>query len=229
MSSANAPLRENVAHGCQVDIGRWGGAYRSCRRNRVGTSGDKLHLIDRRAEPVHWSQAILIKSRTLEILDSLRLHDRFHDIGQIVRRVRIHWNELNTASFEFAGLDTPYPYILSIPEDETIRILTEKLASLAGGIERGVELVSLEQAEGIVRARLNSPSRGEYQLDASVVVGTDGFQSAVRHAIADPFEGAGYPELWGVFDTGLVNWSHERDTLCPQLAAPIAIPFALGK
>ena len=178
---------------------------------------------------MHWSQAIFIKSRTLEILDALGLHDRFHDTGQIVRRVRIHLHERNTASFEFAGLDTPYPYILSIPEEETIRILTDKLSSLAGTVERGVELVSLEQSEELVRARLNSPSRGEYQLDASVVVGTDGFQSAVRQAIADPFEGADYPDLWGVFDTGLVNWNHERDTLCPQLASPIAIPFALGK
>ena len=99
-------------------------------------------------------------------------------------------------------MDTPYPYILSIPEEETIRILTDKLSSFAGTVERGVELVSLEQSEELVRAKLNSPSSGEYQLDASVVVGTDGFQSAVRHAIADPFEGADYPNLWGVFDTG---------------------------
>jgi len=191
--------------------------------------GIPFHLIDRRPEPVRWSQAIFIKSRTLEILAALGLRDAFYDLGQIVRKVEVYSNEVNEASYEFDGLDTPFPHILSIPEEQTIRILTAELTRLGGAVERGVEFVGLCQDEQQVRAELRSLERGEYVLDASVVVGSDGYHSTVRDAIADDFEGLDYPELWGVFDTGLSDWSHDRDTVCAQLAAPIVIPFPMGE
>jgi 2-polyprenyl-6-methoxyphenol hydroxylase-like FAD-dependent oxidoreductase len=164
-----------------------------------------------------------------QILAALGLRDRFYELGQIVRRVQVYSNEVHKASYEFDGLDTPFPHILSIPEEQTIRILTAELTKLGGTVERGVEFVGLCQDEQQVRAELRSREHGEYVLEASVVVGTDGYHSAIRDAIADDFDGRDYPELWGVFDTGLSNWSHDRDTVCAQLAAPIAIPFPLGK
>jgi 2-polyprenyl-6-methoxyphenol hydroxylase-like FAD-dependent oxidoreductase len=191
--------------------------------------GIPFHLIDRRPEQVRWSQAIFIKSRTLEILAALGLRDQFYALGQIVRRVEVYSNEVNEAFYEFDGLATPFPHILSIPEEQTIRILTAELERLGGAVERGVEFAGLSQDEQQVRAKLRSRERGEYVMDASIVVGTDGYHSNVRDAIADDFEGRDYPELWGVFDTGLSNWSHDRDTVCAQLAVPIVIPFPMGE
>ena len=191
--------------------------------------GIPFRLIDVHPEPIHWSQAIFIKSRTLEILAALKLRDRFYERGQIVRGVDVYSNETRMAAYQFSGLDTPFPHILSIPENETTQILTDKLEKLGGTVERGVEFVALTQSAQHVRATLKSNQHGEFDLNASYVVGTDGYHSAVRGAIADDFEGKDYPELWGVVDTGLHNWIHSRDTVCAQLAAPIAIPFPLGE
>jgi 4,5-epoxidase len=191
--------------------------------------GIPFRLIDRRPEPVNWSRAIFIKPRTLEILASLGLQDQFYELGQVINRVDVYSSETKMASYEFDGLDTPFPHILSIPEEETIRILTDKLAKLGDTVERGVEFVALRQNEQHVRAKLKDKKRGEYYLEASLVVGADGYRSAVRDAIAVEFEGREYPELWGVFDTDLSNWNHDRDTVCAQLAAPIVIPFPLGE
>jgi 2-polyprenyl-6-methoxyphenol hydroxylase-like FAD-dependent oxidoreductase len=188
-----------------------------------------FHLIDRRPEPMNWSRAIFIKSRTLEILASLGLCDQFYELGQVVNRVDVYSGEAKMASYDFNGLDTPFPHILSIPEEETIRILTDKLAKLGGAVERGVEFVALHQNEQHVRATLKGQKYGDHYLEASLVVGSDGYHSAVRNAIAVEFEGRDYTELWGVFDTDLSNWNHGRDAVCAQLAPPIVIPFPLGE
>jgi 2-polyprenyl-6-methoxyphenol hydroxylase-like FAD-dependent oxidoreductase len=191
--------------------------------------GIPFHLIDRRQEPTNWSQAVFIKSRTLEIFAALGLRDQFYEHGQIVKSVGVYSNEARMASYDFASLDTPFPHILSIPEEQTIRILTDKLAKLGGVIEHGVEFISLHQNEQHVRSRLRCSKRGEYYLEASFVIGSDGYHSAVRDAIGDDFEGTDYPELWGVLDTELSNWDHDRNAVCAQLAAPIIIPFPVGE
>ncbi len=190
--------------------------------------GIPFRLIDRDPAPAHWSRAIFIKSRTLEILAALGLRDRFYERGQIVTQVEVCSNETSMASYRFDGLDTPFPHILSIPEEDTIRILTNHLETLAGRVERGVEFVALCQFDDHVRTTLKCKERGEFEHEARFIVGTDGDHSAVRSAIADDFEGRDYPQLWGVFDTQLRNWRHGRNAVCAQLAAPIAIPFPLG-
>jgi len=191
--------------------------------------GISFHLIDRLAEPVGWSQAIFIKSRTLEILACLGLRAAFYEHGQIVDGVDLYANADRVADYRFKDLDTPFPHILSLPESEAIRILTEKLESLGGSVERSTEFVGLEQNGETARARLRSAKDGEYDVDASWIVGTDGYHSAVREAIGDAFDGRDYPELWGVFDTFLDGWQHPRDIVCAQLEVPIAIPFPLGE
>ncbi|MEM9684842.1 MAG: FAD-dependent monooxygenase, partial [Pseudomonadota bacterium] len=190
--------------------------------------GVQVHLIDRLAEPAPWSAAIYIKARTLEIFAGMDLLDRFLALGQIVCRTRIFLGSEQVSAFDLEGLDTPYPYILSVPETDTIRLLTEKFESLAGTIDRGVEFVGLEEQGDRVRVHLKSEERGEYDLEVQFVVGTDGYHSAVRDAIGDEFDGEDCPQLWGVVDTALSGWSHPRDATCVQLEPPNVIPFPLG-
>jgi 2-polyprenyl-6-methoxyphenol hydroxylase-like FAD-dependent oxidoreductase len=62
--------------------------------------GIPFHLIDRRPEPVKWSRAIVIKSRTLEILASMGLRDQFYELGQVVNRVDVYSGEAKMASYD---------------------------------------------------------------------------------------------------------------------------------
>jgi len=188
-----------------------------------------FRLVDRLAEPGGLSRAIFIKSRTLEIFASLGLRSKFYEHGQIVDGVDIYANHMRVAGYRFANLDTPFPHILSLPESDVIEILTAKLESLGGEIERGTEFIGLDPHENRVRAHLRSARAGTYTFDANWVVGTDGYHSAVRQAVDDAFDGKDYPELWGVFDTRLSGWDKPRNIVCAQLEVPIAIPFPLGE
>lgn len=191
--------------------------------------GVAVRLIDRLAEARTWSAAIYIKARTLELFADLDLLDRFLARGQIVTRTKIFMGREQVSAFDLEGLDSPYPYILSVPETETIRLLTEKFEELSGRVERGVEFVGLEDLDDRVRVRLRSDTRGDYEREAAWVVGTDGYHSAVRDAVGDAFDGEDYPQLWGVVDTALTGWRHPRDATCVQLEPPNVIPFPLGK
>jgi 2-polyprenyl-6-methoxyphenol hydroxylase-like FAD-dependent oxidoreductase len=189
--------------------------------------GVPLHLIDRHPEPLGRDRAVAMKSRTLEILQSLGLANKLLQRGRILHGVNLFSGEAKVASVELDGLDSPFPFMLSIPEDETERILTEQLEQLGGRVERGVEFVGLEQRERNVRARLRSLHDGERTLEASWVIGTDGIHSGVREAIGDEFEGHDYPALWGVADAHLAGWRQSSSHATVQIEPPVVIAFPL--
>lgn len=175
-----------------------------------------------------WSAAVFIKPRSLEILHGLDLIDEFLERGQIVDGVDVYLGARPVGSYRFRDLDTPFPYILSIPEEQTIDILSRKLTALSGQVERGVEFFEIDQTGEAVVARLKSDA-GTYTIKPQWVVGTDGYHSAVRHAVDDRFEGRDYSELWGVVDSKIENWRHPRNITCAQLRPPNVIAFPNGK
>ena len=63
-------------------------------------------------------------------------------------------------------LETRYPFVLGVPQDETERILEERIARLGVRVERNTELVSLAQHERGVAAR-----GGSIDGPGAVVVG----------------------------------------------------------
>jgi 2-polyprenyl-6-methoxyphenol hydroxylase-like FAD-dependent oxidoreductase len=113
--------------------------------------GVPVHLIDRHAEPLSWDRATVVKSRSLELLAGMGLANRFVRRGRIVRGVNLFSGEAKVAKVTFDGLDSPYPFMLSLPEHQTEHILAERLDQLGGKVERGVEFAGLEQGEQSVR------------------------------------------------------------------------------
>ena len=189
--------------------------------------GMSFHLIDRRPEPLGRDRAIVVKSRSLELLAAMGLADTFVRQGQVIRGIDLFAGGTRVATVGLDGLDSPFPFDLCIPEEETERILTEELGRLGGRVERGVEFAGLEQWDGAVSARLRSHADGERTLEASWVVGTDGLHSAVRATIGDAFEGHEYPTLWGVADAHLAGWQRPDDHATVQIEPPVVIAFPL--
>jgi 2-polyprenyl-6-methoxyphenol hydroxylase-like FAD-dependent oxidoreductase len=191
--------------------------------------GVPFHLVDRHPEPLRWDRATTLKARSLEVFGGIGLADTFVRRGRIVRGVNLFLGEAKVASYRFDGLDSPFPFMLSIPEDETERILAGKLEQLGAQVERGVEFAGLEQGERSGRARLRSLYDGERTLEASWVVGTDGFHSAVREAIGDEFDGHDEPTPWGVVDAHLAGWGHPGNLAAVQLQPPMLFPMPLPR
>ena len=193
--------------------------------------GVPFSLVDRHPEPLRWDRATVVKSRSLEVFAAMGLADTFMRRGRIIHGVNVFSDDAKVASFRFDGLDSPFPFMIGIPEHQTELILTQRLEQLGGRVERGVEFVGLEQRKLGVQARLRSLHDGERTLEASWVVGTDGIHSGVREAISDEFEGHDNPTPWGVVDAHLSGWHHPSDFAAMQLEPPMlnAIPLADGR
>jgi 2-polyprenyl-6-methoxyphenol hydroxylase-like FAD-dependent oxidoreductase len=96
-------------------------------------------------------------------------------------------------------LETRYPYVLGVPQDETERILEEHVAQHAVRVERNTELVALEQHASRVSARLRVADRTE-EVEADWLLGCDGAHSTVREQLGIAFSGATYPEHFVLAD-----------------------------
>jgi 2-polyprenyl-6-methoxyphenol hydroxylase-like FAD-dependent oxidoreductase len=149
-----------------------------------------FRLIDRRREPLGRDRAVVVKSGSLELLAGMGLAGICLRRGRIIRAIDLFSGRTKVATIGLDALDSPFPFDLCIPEEETERILTEELERLGGEVERGVEFAGLEQREQSVRARLRSVHDGERVLDASWLVGTNGLHSTVHETVGDEFEGA---------------------------------------
>ncbi len=189
--------------------------------------GVPFHLVERRPEPMGRDRAIVVKSRSLEVLAGMGLADRFVRSGRVIRGIDLFSGGTKVASVGLDGLDSPFPFDLCIPEEETERLLTDQLEQLGGRVERGVEFAGIEQGERGARARLRSLEDGEHTLEASWVIGTDGLHSAVRATIGDEFEGHEYPTPWGVADAHLAGWQRPVDHATVQIEPPVVIAFPL--
>ena len=103
-----------------------------------------FRLIDRRPEPLGRDRAVAVKSRTLEVLEGIGLAERFVRAGRIIRGVNLFAGGRPVGSVGLGGLDSPFPFDLCLPEEQTERILTEHLEHLGGRLERGVAFAGCE-------------------------------------------------------------------------------------
>jgi 2-polyprenyl-6-methoxyphenol hydroxylase-like FAD-dependent oxidoreductase len=97
-----------------------------------------------------------------------------------------------------AGL-SPFPFILSFPQDDHERLLVAQLARARVTVERGTELVGLTQDGDRVRASLRHDGR-EDATDFAYVCGCDGARSTVRQALGADFPGGTYGQVFYVAD-----------------------------
>jgi 2-polyprenyl-6-methoxyphenol hydroxylase-like FAD-dependent oxidoreductase len=102
--------------------------------------------------------------------------------------------------------------LLSIPQSETERLLTELLAERGGTIERGLELANLAQHDDHVTATLRGVDGKSEELDARWVVGADGAHSSVRRLAGLGFEGSSYDDRFLLADVR-VDWDFGRDRI----------------
>ncbi|HEY3909530.1 MAG TPA: FAD-dependent monooxygenase [Stellaceae bacterium] len=167
--------------------------------HELARGGVNCRVIDKRAQRSTHSKAIAIHSRTLETFELMQIVDDFLAAGQRIAGVGIHGEHGPIAHIGFGALDTRYPYVLGVPQDETERILEEHMARHGIRVERNTELVWLTPHDSGVRAQLRIEDRvGE--VEADWLIGCDGPHSTVREELAIPFAGSTYPELFVLAD-----------------------------
>lgn len=174
-------------------------------------------VIDRQAEGANTSRAAVVHARTLEVLDDLGVTAGLLKRGVVVPRFRVRDRDRCLLDIDFSELDTPYPFTLMIPQNETEHIILGALQSTGGAIERPIELNSLRRDGDRVEAVLVSKT-GERRISAAWVVGCDGAHSVVRKEAGIAFDGGRYDETFALADVRM-DWSLPRDEVNLFLSA----------
>ncbi len=177
--------------------------------------GVPVRVVDRSEHPstAPRSRAVLIWPRTLELLRGIGLavplvaagHRLtgigYQSRGRLLGRVRL--DQLS---------DTPYPFVITLPQYETERLLLDRLSELGGVVERGVTLQSLRAGHGTQHAVLQHADGTLEELTVPWLVGADGAHSRVRRELGIGFEGDTVDVTFGIADVPIAG-PVPRDTL----------------
>lgn len=164
-----------------------------------------FRIIDKAPHASTTSKALAIHARTLEVLQDMGMVETFIGHGVRVHTVNLYSQQKPLAKVDITEVDSPYNYILNVPQDVTEAILAENLATYGFEVERNCELQSFSQDEGGVEAHLQNPE-GKLKVRAKYLVGTDGGHSTVRKRLGMPFEGDAYDEHFILADVH-INWA----------------------
>jgi 2-polyprenyl-6-methoxyphenol hydroxylase-like FAD-dependent oxidoreductase len=183
--------------------------------------GIAVRIIDAADAPSQRSKAMGVQARTLEVFEHLGVVGEALARGRPVHGVNVYAAPTGDKANEpaarvvhvgFDDLDTPYPFILSLPQSDTEEILIARCAELGVAVERAVRCTGLKQdADGVHVALEHIGDGGRVEAArATWVIGCDGAHSAVRKALAVPFEGAKYDEEFVLADV-LLEWDRPDD------------------
>ena len=153
--------------------------------------GVRLRVVDKNP-PAEHSNALVMHARTLETLDLMGIAERFVKEGYEAPGIDLGSDSEQPIRAEMHRLDSRFPFILVIPQNETERLLEEHLGELGVQVERGTTFLGYEERAGGVVARLEHPNAQTEIVSARYLLGTDGAHSTVRKAAAIPFEGQSY-------------------------------------
>ncbi|MDE1163667.1 MAG: FAD-dependent monooxygenase [Acidobacteriaceae bacterium] len=166
--------------------------------------GLHVRLIDPDDAPTEQSRALVVWPRTLEHLARHPgLDERFLSNGLRVTEAHFFHGGKPLASTKLDTVDTPYPFALMVPQSETERLLTERLAELGVQVERRTSFTSFRENGSSVTSTLQHADGAAEELTTRWLVGADGAHSAVRHALGVGFTGEQLPSDWVLADVHL--------------------------
>jgi len=189
------------------------GLTMACELHRHGVS---CVIVDRDdgPTPLNESRALGLQARTLEAFRAIGVIGpvlaearKLHGLGAYADGRRVLHLSLDLDEF-----DTPYPYILALPQSRTERILLDRLAAHGGSVRRRTALESFDRDGAGVTARFADGS----EIRAGWLIGCDGARSVVRKGLGLEFEGGEYEERFLIADLR-VTWDLPDDEIAMVL------------
>jgi 2-polyprenyl-6-methoxyphenol hydroxylase-like FAD-dependent oxidoreductase len=179
--------------------------------------GLPFRIIDRNKQISPYSRALYLQPRTLEIFEMLNCAQAFTKSGRQVKTIDYWIEAKRVAQMSYADLNTDYPYLLLMPQNEIEAILIQELKKRKIKIERGKELVSLYTGGSEIAAVLADSTGEQEEVHPAYLIGCDGAHSTVRHQCGFSFDGKQYPEMSSLADV-YVESSYACDSMSIHLS-----------
>ncbi|KAI8631785.1 hypothetical protein F5Y19DRAFT_376106 [Xylariaceae sp. FL1651] len=192
-----------------------------------------FRIIDKATERSPYSRALVMQSRTLELLSRHGGVDELMDAGMTAEAVSMcvlgkKVAEIVTTDIKLTGTHFPVP--LSISQCETERWLERALTKHGAQVEMGVQAKSITQDTDGVTIIVAAKDGVEEEIRAKYVVGADGAHSVVRHAAkALTFDGDAYAQEFILADTHMRTQNPiNRAYMCLGNGAMVVLPLKGG-
>jgi 2-polyprenyl-6-methoxyphenol hydroxylase-like FAD-dependent oxidoreductase len=164
-------------------------------------AGIRCLVVERRAQPSPHSRAFTLMPYTLELLDMRGQADAMVQRGLPWRYAPFGDGKRN---LDFGRLDSRFPYLLLLPQQDTEEILQAWAVQCGAEVIREARVTGVEQDDYGVTVQIEQANR-TWKERALYVVGCDGAHSVVRGLLEIPFEGKSYDSSLIIADVHLQN------------------------
>ncbi|KAB1074471.1 FAD-dependent monooxygenase [Methylobacterium planeticum] len=165
--------------------------------------GIGVRLIDRAPRATETSKALVVWSRTLELMDRMGCTRAFLEAGLRAQGASIRSGGAILGRPRFDDIASAYNFALMIPQRDTERLLAAHLGTFGVSVEREVELTGFTEAADGVEARLRHADGREETVSTPWLLGCDGAHSTVRHGLGVAFRGEAQGDDWLLADVRL--------------------------
>ncbi|KAI8887236.1 hypothetical protein K501DRAFT_242649 [Backusella circina FSU 941] len=147
----------------------------------LAKKGHSVAIMDPKPGPTNQSRALLITSRTMEILDGKGLASEVLREAFITNGMRMIRNGSVLGEIS-AGGDTSFPYMVGLMQGKTEHIIHKRMEKETDcRVQWESELVTYTQDDqGVTAIVKNNKTGEEYTITAKYIVGADGSHSRVR-------------------------------------------------
>jgi 2-polyprenyl-6-methoxyphenol hydroxylase-like FAD-dependent oxidoreductase len=168
--------------------------------------GVAVRIVDQAPQRTDKSKALVIWSRTLELLDRSGSTPAFISAGMKIHGANIVAGGEQIAHVSLDNVASQYNYALALPQSDTERLLEEHLARLGVKVERQIELTAFTNDASAIRAILRGPDGGEESAEAEWLLACDGAHSVIRSGLGLAFSGETLPSDWVLADCHLQGY-----------------------
>ncbi|MCP5470143.1 MAG: FAD-dependent monooxygenase [Chlamydiales bacterium] len=146
--------------------------------------GVNVRIIEKDSGTSTHSKALVIHPRTLEMLDKESIVKPFLEAGLNIKSIQFHYGK-KAHTLDLCHSPSPFPFVDSLPQTETEKILLSLLEQEGVQVEWNTEVTHFENGFPVDQ---NSRS-----LEAKWIIGCDGAHSVTRKSHDYTFEGKSIP------------------------------------
>ncbi len=165
------------------------GLYAACLLHARGHS---CCVLEKDAALPPQSRAIGIHPPSLRLFAELDLADRIIAAGYSLDQARVYVDRREITTLDFSGLNHPFPFILSLPQANLLRILHQHLLDLGVPILWQHEVASLSQSNTEVTVQ----SVHGISISGRYLLACDGAHSSIRTFLGINWRATTYPDTY---------------------------------